>query len=114
MFILNDPYRGGLHQQDVTLVAPIHFSGSRVAWTGTCAHQLDIGGMVFRKLGERGDRYPAGVDAPPGIKLVEGGRLRGDLWRMIMGMTRLPAPGRARPEGDDRRQQRRESGGSAS
>ena len=90
MFILNDPYRGGLHQQDVSLVAPIHFQGRRVAWTGTCAHQLDIGGMVFGSWASGATDIQQESMLLPGIKLVESGRLRGDLWRMVMGMTRLP------------------------
>lgn len=90
MFILNDPYRGGLHQQDVSIVAPIHYEGERVAWTGTCAHQLDIGGMVFGSWANGASEIQQESMLLPGIKLVEGGRLRGDLWRMLMGMTRLP------------------------
>ncbi|MEA2466632.1 MAG: N-methylhydantoinase, partial [Thermoleophilaceae bacterium] len=47
MFILNDPYRGAVHQPDVSIVAPIFHEGRLVAWAGSCAHQLDIGGMSF-------------------------------------------------------------------
>lgn len=90
MFILNDPYRGGLHQQDVSIVAPIHCEGRRVAWTGTCAHQLDIGGMVPGSWANGASEIQQESMLLPGVRLVEGGRLRGDIWRMIMGMTRLP------------------------
>ena len=51
MFILNDPYRGAIHQPDVSIVAPIFHEGGRIAWTGACAHQLDVGGMSLRQLG---------------------------------------------------------------
>ena len=47
MFILNDPYRGAIHQPDVSIVAPIFHEGRHIAWAGTCAHQLDVGGMSF-------------------------------------------------------------------
>ena len=47
MFILNDPYRGAIHQPDVSIVMPIFHQGRRIAWTGSCAHELDTGGMTF-------------------------------------------------------------------
>jgi len=90
MFILNDPYKGALHQMDVTIVAPVFAEGRRVAWVGACAHQIDVGGMNFGSwsLGARGIQEEAML--LPGIKLVEGGQVRADLWSMLMGMTRMP------------------------
>lgn len=90
MFILNDPYRGAVHQPDVAIVAPL-FDGERlIAWAGSCAHQLDIGGMSFGSWAV--DAYEIQQEAMllPGVKLVEGGEIREDIWQMIMGMTRLP------------------------
>ncbi|MBS1890604.1 MAG: hydantoinase B/oxoprolinase family protein [Actinobacteria bacterium] len=90
MFILNDPYRGAVHQPDVAIVAPL-FDGERlIAWAGSCAHQLDIGGMSFGSWAV--DAYEIQQEAMllPGVKIVEGGEIREDIWQMIMGMTRLP------------------------
>jgi N-methylhydantoinase B len=90
MFVLNDPYKGALHQMDVTFVAPVFAEGRRVAWVGACAHQIDVGGMNFGSwsLAARGIQEEAML--LPGIKLVEGGEIRNDLWSMLMGMTRMP------------------------
>ncbi|WP_436698787.1 hydantoinase B/oxoprolinase family protein [Nocardioides sp. BYT-33-1] len=90
MFVLNDPYKGALHQMDVTFVAPVFAEGRRVAWVGACAHQIDVGGMNFGSwsLAARGIQEEAML--LPGIKLVEGGEIRADLWSMLMGMTRMP------------------------
>jgi N-methylhydantoinase B len=90
MFVLNDPYKGALHQMDVSIVAPVFHRGTRVAWVGACAHQIDVGGMNFGSwsLQARGIQEEAML--LPGVKLVERGELRQDLWRMIMGMTRMP------------------------
>jgi N-methylhydantoinase B len=90
MFVLNDPYKGALHQMDVTFVAPVFVAGRRVAWVGACAHQIDVGGMNFGSwsLAARGIQEEAML--LPGIKLVEGGEIRSDLWSMLMGMTRMP------------------------
>lgn len=90
MFMLNDPYKGAIHQPDVSIVAPIFFEGKHVAWAGSCSHQLDMGGMNFGSWGIGAREIQQEALLIPGIRLVEQGVLRDDLWRMIMGMTRLP------------------------
>lgn len=90
MFILNDPYKGALHQQDVTIIAPVFYNGRRVAFVGCCAHQIDIGGMNFGSWSFHARGIQEEAMLIPGVKLVEGGKLRRDLWAMIMGMTRMP------------------------
>ncbi|MFI1164496.1 hydantoinase B/oxoprolinase family protein [Streptomyces sp. NPDC020801] len=90
MFILNDPYRGALHQPDVSIVAPVFYGGERVAWVGACAHQIDIGGMNFGSWSIGATEIQQEAMLLPGVKLVEGGQVREDIWQMIMGMTRLP------------------------
>ena len=90
MFILNDPYRGAIHQPDISIVAPIFTNGRHIAWAGSCAHQLDVGGMNFGSWAFGATEIQQEALLLPGIKLVEGGVLREDLWQMIMGMTRLP------------------------
>lgn len=90
MFILNDPYRGAIHQPDVSIVAPVFHNGRHVAWAGSCAHQLDVGGMSFGSWAIGATEIQQEAMLLPGIRIVEAGVLRQDLWQMIMGMTRLP------------------------
>ena len=90
MFILNDPYRGAIHQPDISIVAPIFHRGKHVAWAGACAHQLDTGGMSFGSWAYGATEIQQEAMLLPGVKLVEAGELRQDIWQMIMGMTRLP------------------------
>lgn len=90
MFILNDPYKGAIHQPDVSIVAPIFHEGRHIAWAGSCAHQLDMGGMNFGSWGIGATEIQQEAILIPGVRIVEQGVLRDDLWRMIMGMTRLP------------------------
>ncbi len=90
MFILNDPYKGAVHQPDVSIVAPIFYGGRHVAWAGSCAHQLDVGGMNFGSWSFKATEIQQEAMLLPGVRLVEGGEIRQDIWRMIMGMTRLP------------------------
>jgi N-methylhydantoinase B len=90
MFLLNDPYKGAVHQPDMSIVAPIFHDGNHVAWAGSCSHQLDVGGMAFGSWCFNATEVQQESMLFPGIKLVEGGTIRKDLWNMIMGMTRLP------------------------
>jgi len=43
-YAVNDPYRGGTHLNDVTIVTPVFVSGRHVAWVGNRAHHADVGG----------------------------------------------------------------------
>jgi N-methylhydantoinase B len=90
MFILNDPYRGAIHQPDVSIVAPIFAGDRRIAWAGSCAHQLDVGGMAFGSWAYGATDVQQEAMLLPGVKLVENGEIREDIWQMIMGMSRLP------------------------
>jgi len=90
MFLINDPWLGPKHSPDVTIVAPVHFDGELVGWVGSMTHHLDIGAVAAggRTPGAT-DIYQEGLRIPP-IKLIEGGKLRSDLFRFILNMIRSP------------------------
>ncbi|HVT69661.1 MAG TPA: hydantoinase B/oxoprolinase family protein [Trebonia sp.] len=90
MFILNDPYRGALHQSDVSIVAPVFAGEDLVAWVGSCAHEIDVGGMNFGSWSFKATEIQQEAMLLPGLKIVEGGEIRNDVWQTIMGMSRLP------------------------
>ncbi len=90
MFIVNDPYKGAVHHPDVTIMAPIFFEEKLVAWTGVTAHQVDMGGMSVGSVSVRAkEKQQEGLMMPP-IRLIEKGKMRKDIWRLIMNMTRQP------------------------
>lgn len=90
MFVVNDPYKGAVHHPDVSLVAPIHYRGQLVAWAGVAAHQVDVGGMTVGSISVRArEKQQEGLMLPP-TKLVAGGIMRQDVWRLILNMTRQP------------------------
>src|SRR5260221_11157808 len=62
--ILNDPFAGGTHLNDITLVAPCFVDGTLVGWAANRAHHADVGGRV-----------PGSI--PPGATEIypEGGRI---------------------------------------
>lgn len=43
-YAVNDPYHGGTHLNDLTIVAPVFVAGRHVAWVGNRAHHADVGG----------------------------------------------------------------------
>ena len=90
MFVVNDPYYGAVHHPDVSLVAPIFHEGTLVAWAGVAAHQVDMGGMSVGSISVKArEKFQEGLMMPP-MRLIEGGQLRRDVWRLILNMTRQP------------------------
>ena len=91
--ILNDPYMGGTHLPDVTLVAPVHYEErGRPVLAGYVAnrgHHADIGGAAPGSLPISTELYQEGIIIPP-IKLVEEGRLNEPLLALICRNSRTP------------------------
>jgi N-methylhydantoinase B len=90
MFVLNDPYRGAVHQPDVSIVAPIFWEGRLVAWAGACAHQIDVGGMTFSSWSYGATEIQQEAMLLPGLRIVQDGEILEDVWQTILGMSRLP------------------------
>jgi N-methylhydantoinase B len=90
MFVVNDPYYGAVHHPDISLVAPIFHGERLLAWAGVAAHQVDMGGLSVGSISPRArEKQQEGLMMPP-TKLIDGGRLRLDMWRLILNMTRQP------------------------
>ena len=90
MFIVNNPYDGAVHPPDVSIVCPIFSEGELVAWSGCAAHQLDVGGMVFGSWCSKATEIQQECMIIPPVKLIEKGKIRRDIWEMILAMSRLP------------------------
>ena len=91
VYLLNDPYTaGGNHLPDWVIARPV-FHGERLV--GFCcnrAHQSDIGGGAAGTYNpEAREIYHEGIRLPV-LRLVERGRLRNDLWQLLMLNTRTP------------------------
>ena len=90
MFVVNDPYKGPVHHPDMAVVAPIHVGDRLVAWAGAAAHEVDVGGTAVGSISVQArEKFQEGLMLPP-VKLVDGGRPRRDVWRLILNMTRQP------------------------
>lgn len=82
--VLNDPYAGGTHLPDVTMVRPV-FVGGRGApewFVVNRAHHADIGGSTPGSMGIAADLHAEGLVLPP-VHLKRRGVLQRDLWRLF-------------------------------
>jgi N-methylhydantoinase B/oxoprolinase/acetone carboxylase alpha subunit len=88
VILTNDPYRGGSHLPDFTMMAPV-FAGDRmVAICANRAHQVDVGGSVPGSFfGEATEVFQEGICVPP-VLMYRGGRPVEDTWRLILSNVR--------------------------
>lgn len=71
VYLINDPYEGGTHLADVTVVKPIYFNGELLFMAINRAHHLDVGGMVAGSYSpEAKEIYHEGIRIPP-IRIFE-------------------------------------------
>jgi len=90
-FLLNDPWiGGGLHQNDVTILAPLFYDGQLFGWTAAVAHQVDLGGVSPGSWSVDGhDVFAESIPIPP-MKIVERGTMRDDLEDVYLRRSRVP------------------------
>ena len=90
VFISNHPFMGAMHLPDVNVVAPIFIEDRLVAWSGTAAHHIDVGGANPGSEGpELEDIYGEGLILPP-IRLSIAGVENEDLVMLISENIRDP------------------------
>jgi len=89
--ILNDPYKGGTHLPDITMIAPVYVeeSDQPVFFVANRAHHADIGGMSAGSMPLATELYQEGVVIPP-VKWVDQGVPNKDLERLILNNVRTP------------------------
>ena len=96
--MLNDPFCGGTHLPDITLVAPVFFTPGRgrLGHTGTPdfyvaarAHHADVGGAYAGSMGLCREIYQEGVCIPP-VKLMRAGKMVPDVLALLLNNVRTP------------------------
>ncbi len=89
--ILNDPYAGGTHLPDITLVVPIFADGESTPafYAATRAHHADVGGTYAGSMGPAREIYQEGIRIPP-IRLVKGGVMNGNILSLLLHNVRTP------------------------
>jgi N-methylhydantoinase B len=95
VFVLNDPFEGGTHLPDVTMVSPVAVDGETLGYAVSRAHHADVGGMAPGSMpaGAR-EIYQEGIRLPP-VRLVSGGEVNDDVMRLLLANVRNPGERRA-------------------
>jgi N-methylhydantoinase B len=89
--ILNDPYAGGTHLPDITMVLPVFLpGGDRPAlYVSNRAHHADVGGVFAGSMGPAEEIFQEGIRIPP-VRIVRGGKVQREILDMILLNVRTP------------------------
>ena len=89
--ILNDPYAGGTHLPDITLVLPGFIEGVEGPsfYVATRAHHADVGGTFAGSMGPAREICQEGIRIPP-VRLVRGGVTNAEILSLILHNVRTP------------------------
>ena len=82
----NDPYVAGSHTYDEMVVMPIFHGGKLIAWTASSSHTADTGGLL---RGGATEIFHEGIRIL-GLKVVEGGEFREDVFKTLVEQCRDP------------------------
>ncbi len=112
MVILNDPFRGGTHLPDITMVSPVFLpteyiesteksklvsmdtvnrvvNESLIGFVASRAHHADVGGMTPGSMPVAREIFQEGLIIPP-VKLIRSGRMDQDILELILANVRTP------------------------
>ena len=90
LFILNDPYFGGSHLPDITIIQPIFYRGRLLFYGVNRAHHSDVGGGTHGGYNPGANEiFQEGLRIPP-LKLYDKGVPRADLLQMLSANVRQP------------------------
>jgi N-methylhydantoinase B/oxoprolinase/acetone carboxylase alpha subunit len=89
--MLNDPFHGGTHLPDITLVSPVFLGRDRrpAFYVANRAHHSDVGGMSPGSMPVAREIYQEGLILPP-VRLARRGRIVSDVMRLLLANVRTP------------------------
>lgn len=87
--ILNDPYHGGTHLPDITMVSPVFAGDQPVFYVASRAHHADVGGMSPGSLPLSTEIYQEGLIIPP-VKFMENGVINHAILTLLTANSRGP------------------------
>lgn len=96
MVVLNDPYAGGTHLPDITLVAPVFLTRARKPdfYVATRAHHADVGGSAPGSMASVPEIHQEGLRIPP-VRIQAGGCWNEDVVDLVLLNVRTPGERRA-------------------
>jgi N-methylhydantoinase B len=87
--LTNDPYAGGTHLPDMSLLTPVFVDGEPVAFAASRVHWPDVGGAAPGSSSITDEIVKEGLRIRP-VRIVEAGTLRQDLLDLVMDNVRVP------------------------
>ena len=91
--VLNDPYEGGTHLPDITLVSPVFADSGRgrrlLFYVANRAHHSDVGGMTPGSMPLSTEIFQEGLRIPP-VRLFTAGQRVDEVFRLILANVRTP------------------------
>ena len=89
--ILNDPYAGGTHLPDITMVLPVFLQGEKQPsfYISNRAHHADVGGAFPGSMGPATEIFQEGIRIPP-VRIVRAGKLDREMLDLILLNVRTP------------------------
>ncbi|MDG0868347.1 hydantoinase B/oxoprolinase family protein [Candidatus Lucifugimonas marina] len=87
MLVVNNPFGGGSHLNDVTVFGPVHHNGELVGYVASLAHHVDVGGGAPASIGPFQEIFQEGVIIPP-VKLVKRGEMNEDVFKLLLSQIR--------------------------
>jgi N-methylhydantoinase B len=88
-YLINDPWKGAIHLNDMTLVSPMFYGGTLFGFAANTAHIVDVGGGTPGGLGVSTEIFQTGIIVP-GVKLVNEGEIVKDTSSLILSNVRAP------------------------
>lgn len=90
VFLLNDPFAGGSHLPDLTLVEAVELDGRIAAFAAARAHHADVGGMSPGSMPQGAtELVQEGIVFPP-VRLVSAGAIQEDVLAILLANVRTP------------------------
>jgi N-methylhydantoinase B len=87
MLVTNEPYNGGVHLNDITVIAPVFHGGELFGYVASLAHHVDVGGGAPASIGAFREVFQEGVIIPV-VRLVAEGAIVDDVFRLILAQIR--------------------------
>ncbi len=90
VFLMNDPFDGGIHLQDLFVFKPVHAGGELIGFTATTAHHGDVGGRLPGSSAcDNTEIFQEGIRMP-WLRLYAAGEPVDDVFRIIEANVRIP------------------------
>ena len=87
---LNDPFHGGTHLPDITLISAVHSDADRLlGYVASRAHHSDVGGSTPGSMPLAREIFEEGLRIPP-VRLYANGVRNDDLWKLVLANVRTP------------------------